>query len=487
MGLPRRSDRHVRAPQGGSAGAREEELGPPSVSAGGLDAARSADPAAPPASGVVEDAETATRLAQDTAGTAEDESAPVSEDARPMSRKERRRLEKRLKRAVEEDRVAGRHGGAVDAIRPFTDDKGRLLPIDGRADRRRTSRFVAAGIGVLLFSVVGIGVYQAVVPHGVDRSEVASIAAKALGQTDFPVERGRGFATGFATAYLSADGSEASERAISYYYTGAINPDKSVGGSEGNSLMRGSGLSYRILIAPSVYEVLQQNGATAVYKVGALVQDQEKGGDGSTQVNPSPHWIFMEISLYYDKDKDRMVAGSNSPSLVAAPSTGAVGDGPAYTPPGTGEKWNGGDKERTLIESGAFGFIDAYAKASPTSHTLLDQYVSTDADVSIFAGMNGEFEPQGGKAESSSQLDIYAGEKGDEVKVLATITWHQVLPGSSGSASSSSSVSRTSTSGYNFTSRYVITMTKKGEKWLVSRFAPYRLVVPEKGGGEPVS
>ena len=136
-----------------------------------------------------------------------------------------------------------------------------------------------------------------------------------------------------------------------------------------------------------------------------------------------------------------------------------------------------------------FGFLDAYGKASPGNHTLLDQYVSPGADVSIFNGFNGEFEVAGG-AESSVNVRLIQGEDASHVRALVSVKWSQVQGGSSGSASGSgasaksgssasgatgSSSGAAGASGYAFESQYVVALVKDGSRWAVERFEPFRL------------
>lgn len=176
---------------------------------------------------------------------------------------------------------------------------------------------------------------------------------------------------------------------------------------------------------------------------------------------------------------------SNSPSLIPAPAVGASADAPAYTDPGTGQAYSGG--EETALRGAVFGFLDAYGKASPGNHTLLDQYVSPGADVSIFNGFNSEFEVAGG-AESNVNVRLIQGEDASHVRALVSVKWSQVSPGASssssrgsgsstGSASSSASSpsSAAGASGYAFESQYVVSLVKDGSRWAVERFEPFRL------------
>ena len=137
-----------------------------------------------------------------------------------------------------------------------------------------------------------------------------------------------------------------------------------------------------------------------------------------------------------------------------------------------------------------FGFLDAYGKASPGNHTLLDQYVSPGADVSIFNGFNGEFEVAGG-AESNVNVRLIQGEDSSHVRALVTVKWSQVQGGSSGSASGSGASTKSGSSasgangssgsstsggsGYSFESQYVVALVKDGSRWAVERFEPFRL------------
>lgn len=394
-----------------------------------------------------------------------------------LSPGERRRLSRVARKSA-------KVGGDLADIGGFVDGKGRVRPLDKRKDRQRGSRvFAWATVSLLVAGLVGGGAYLWV-NKPLTKSDVQGQIDASIHETGFPMERGEAFARRFSEAYVTADGSETSEKALSYFYTGALSKSASMTGA---SLSRPKGGSYRLVGDVNVFEVLPRTAEVSVYKVQMLVVDQQADGDGAATVNPSPHWLALEVSVYYDKAKDMLMIPSNSPSLIPAPAVGASADAPAYTDPGTGQAYSGG--EETALRGAVFGFLDAYGKASPGNHTLLDQYVSPGADVSIFNGFNGEFEVAGG-AESNVNVRLIQGEDASHVRALVTVKWSQVSPGASssssrgsgsgsstGSASSSASSpsGASGSSGYAFESQYVASLVKDGSRWAVERFEPFRL------------
>ena len=407
----------------------------------------------------------------EAAGGASD--APVG----VLSPGERRRLSRVARKSA-------KAGGDLADIGGFVDGKGRVRPLDKRKDRQRGSRAVAwVTLSVLTTVAVGFASYL-VLHKPLTESDVQRKIDASIHETGFPMERGEAFARRFAEAYVTADGSETSEKALSYFYTGALGKSASVTGA---SLSRPKGGSYRLVGDVNIFEVLPRTAEVSVYKVQMLVIDQQTDGDGAATVNPSPHWLALEVSVYYDKAKDMLMIPSNSPSLIPAPAVGASADAPAYTDPGTGQAYSG--SEETALRGAVFGFLDAYGKASPGNHTLLDQYVSPGADVSIFNGFNGEFEVAGG-AESNVNVRLIQGEDASHVRALVSVKWSQVQGGSSGAASGSSAKSGSSASGtggvssgsstsggsgYAFESQYVVALVKDGSRWAVERFEPFRL------------
>lgn len=387
---------------------------------------------------------------------------------------------RRLSRVARKSAKAG--GGDLSGISGFVDGKGRVRPLDKRKDRQRGSRAVAwATLSVLTTVAVGFGAYLWM-NKPLTESDVQGQIDASIHETGFPMERGEAFARRFAEAYVTADGSETSEKTLSYFYTGTLGKSASVTGA---SLSRPKGGSYRLVGDVNVFEVLPRTAEVSVYKVQMLVVDQQADGEGAATVNPSPHWLALEVSVYYDKAKDMLMIPSNSPSLIPAPAVGASADAPAYTDPGTGQAYSG--SEESALKGAVFGFLDAYGKASPGNHTLLDQYVSPNADVSIFNGFNGEFEVAGG-AESSVNVRLIQGEDASHVRALVSVKWSQVSPGASSSSSrgsgsstgsASSSASSSSgvggSSGYAFESQYVVALVKDGSRWAVERFEPFRL------------
>jgi hypothetical protein len=394
-----------------------------------------------------------------------------------LSPGERRRLSRVARKSA-------KAGGDLSDIGGFVDGKGRVRPLDKRKDRQRGSRMFAwATVSLLVAGLVGGGAYLWM-NKPLTESDVQGQIDASIHETGFPMERGEAFARRFAEAYVTADGSETSEKTLSYFYTGALGKSASVTGA---SLARPKGGSYRLVGDVNVFEVLPRTANVSVYKVQMLVVDQQADGDGAATVNPSPHWLALEVSVYYDKAKDMLMIPSNSPSLIPAPAVGASADAPAYTDPGTGQAYAGG--EEAALRGAVFGFLDAYGKASPGNHTLLDQYVSPSADVSIFNGFNGEFEVAGG-AESNVNVRLIQGEDASHVRALVSVKWSQVQGGSSGAASGSSAKSGSSASGtggvssgsstsggsgYAFESQYVVALVKDGSRWAVERFEPFRL------------
>lgn len=394
-----------------------------------------------------------------------------------LSPGERRRLSRVARKSA-------KVGGDLADIGGFVDGKGRVRPLDKRKDRQRGSRvFAWATVSLLVAGLVGGGAYLWV-NKPLTKSDVQGQIDASIHETGFPMERGEAFARRFAEAYVTADGSETSEKALSYFYTGALGKPASVTGA---SLSRPKGGSYRLVGDVNIFEVLPRTAEVSVYKVQMLVVDQQADGEGAATVNPSPHWLALEVSVYYDKAKDMLMIPSNSPSLIPAPAVGASADAPAYTDPGTGQAYAGG--EETALRGAVFGFLDAYGKASPGNHTLLDQYVSPGADVSIFNGFNGEFEVAGG-AESNVNVRLIQGEDASHVRALVSVKWSQVSPGASssssrgsGSGSSTGSASSSASSpsgaagasGYTFESQYVAALVKDGSRWAVERFEPFRL------------
>lgn len=394
-----------------------------------------------------------------------------------LSPGERRRLSRVARKSA-------KAGGDLSDIGGFVDGKGRVRPLDKRKDRQRGSRMFAwATVSLLVAGLVGGGAYL-VLNKPLTESDVQGQIDASIHETGFPMERGEAFARRFAEAYVTADGSETSEKTLSYFYTGTLGKSASVTGA---SLSRPKGGSYRLVGDVNVFEVLPRTADVSVYKVQMLVVDQQTDGDGAATVNPSPHWLALEVSVYYDKAKDMLMIPSNSPSLIPAPAVGASADAPAYTDPGTGQAYAGG--EESALRGAVFGFLDAYGKASPGNHTLLDQYVSPSADVSIFNGFNGDFEVAGG-AESSVNVRLIHGEDASHVRALVSVKWSQVQGGSSGAASGSSAKSGSSASGaggvssgssasggsgYAFESQYVVALVKDGSRWAVERFEPFRL------------
>ena len=166
-----------------------------------------------------------------------------------LSPGERRRLSRVARKSA-------KSGGDLSDIGGFVDGKGHVRPLDKRKDRQRGSRAVAwVTLSVLTTVAVGFGAYLWM-NKPLTESDVQGQIDASIHETGFPMERGEAFARRFAEAYVTADGSETSEKALSYFYTGALGKPASVTGA---SLSRPKGGSYRLVGDVNVFEVLPRS------------------------------------------------------------------------------------------------------------------------------------------------------------------------------------------------------------------------------------
>lgn len=348
-----------------------------------------------------------------------------------------------------------------------TDSKGKKVKVkvsnfDKRKNLRTRYKIATSCVILAALALVGFGVKQTFFPSNAYSDEkVSALIAEKTGSYGFPVNSGRGFVQDFMKAYLSLGGANYKDfqSALGYFYTGenrATNAREfvTVNGAYGQE----------ILIGPSIYSVREISANAANYTVGALVKGQQQDvaapADGA-----SAQWVFFSVNVYYDSEKESFAIAPNSPTITK-PVT-VQSDVPQM------EKIGSGEVDKDLIpelQTSVTGFLEAYAKASPSDPSAVKPFVVNDDKVlRSIGGLGGTFELD----EQTVQITPYTPKEGEtEVKAEVVVFWKSTQVTSTGSSTSTSTDSASS-AGVSYKSFYVFTFAKQSDGgYKITNFKP---------------
>ncbi len=347
-------------------------------------------------------------------------------------------------------------------IIPFGGNKSKRKSSFARAkdfdDRKNTvtlAKALRTFVIIVLLGLFGMGIKNTFFPSYVyTPNDISSIAQQAVGQSGFPMNRGRAFAEQFAEAYLNFNSEDAnSGKVLSSFYGSQSSENK-----DGVVDMNGKN-NQKLLTSPRVFSETAVSPEIATFQVSGLVTDR-KGTEFDKNGNRTSKWVALSITVYYDKDNQTLAVAKGSPQLV--PSYGVADNTtqPQATPLGTGvavpELF---EKMKPTID----GFLKAYGASTSSSHADVDQYVKSNADPSLFAGFGGEYRIKAETVESSNTNIYPSSDKKDnkEWKVDLNISWEDT-----------SSVDARDHLGFN--GRYVMTIVQSSDsKYFVTAFRPY--------------
>jgi len=337
-------------------------------------------------------------------------------------------------------------------VKPFGGRKIKENEFDKRKNIRKNAIVIQWVVISLIVILVGLGVKNAVVPpKTLDEQEVADIAAVTTGVTNYPLEKGKGFATDFMKAYLTINNDEVASKVLGYYYSGSLTVEDDNSNKEATSNYKQT-----ILYGPTVYDSFAFNDYSARYTIGSLVKPGAVEGKAS---GVDPHWVFFNVNVYYNSAADSFTITDDSPTVVPSAEVGNIADLPERQVLGTGEADQGIGES---IKSVVFGFLQGYAESSPADHSSLDQYITDSKDSELIKGLDGEYEFSGemNDAVQFEAFPVDESESPTEIKALTKVRWANKVK-----------VSDQETR-VDYTSTYVMTLQKVGDKYLVSKFQP---------------
>lgn len=366
-------------------------------------------------------------------------------------------------------RAKRRKGGGSEEGLPeeFIDkEKMKIKPFGRRTresidSRKNLKRSVVIFKWIIVISVVSlafIGAYKTFFnAEKIGKKEIESISLKALGETGFPIEKGKGFALDFMREYIEA-GSGVKNN-LGFYYNGSI------GESLPDGLTFGKGFKKKIVGNPVIYEHRTVLPYSANYVVGVTVEvskdDKEDVKDKKTKKEEKPksetRVEFYDVGVYYDKEKDLMFITPESPTVVPSINVGSKGQIPAQKALGDGRS----DTEiQSQVSPTVIGFLEAYSQSSPTNYDKILPFVPKEAPTSLLTGLDGAY-TLGDEPSKSVGIEAFKDESG-KIKVRAEVRWKV----------KSSDPEVLGDLRAEMESVYVITLSNYEEKFLVEKIAP---------------
>lgn len=368
----------------------------------------------------------------------------------------------------------------------------RVGDFDPRVDRKRQVKVRQYAIVGLLGAVFSVGVVNALFDDsGLSQQDVAIIAQKSTGYTNFPKQEGEGFALNFMKAFLNVNSDANASKVLTYYYTGDFADAKggdtsfgqsTSGGSEATATRSGtSSFQQRVLYGPVVYDYNTISDQSGSYVIGALVSQADtsgasgsEGASASSVKNAGSDWVFFNVNVYYDEATDKFAIAPDSPSLVPQVASQKQDQIPQPETLGTGET---SEELNAAVRSTVNGFVQGYSTTNDEDHSAIDQYVVSNPDKELLKGLDSQVSLS--DATNSITYDAYPVEGTNQVKVRTSVVWEDKPEVADNNASSSSkdkkknSNEKTTESKVTYTSRYIMTLEKQSDgRYLVSKFSP---------------
>lgn len=327
---------------------------------------------------------------------------------------------------------------------------------DDRKNTLTAVRIARTGMIILVIGLFGFGVKNTFFPsHVYTKDQIQDFALESIGQTGFPLEKGQAFAEQFAEAYFTLDtNDDNSSKILNTFYGNQLINENALG-----QIVKMGTNKQSIIIAPRTFARNPVSEEIAVYKVATMVTDRENNSfDESGDMNAK--WVGLSITVYQDPNTGELLVGKDSPQLIPAYNTKENSSLPAESPLGTGvSDANVYDSMAPTIN----GFLKAYAVATPTSHSEVDQYVKVDADSELFEGFGGKFFLKDDELSNAGAI-IYPStedENNKEWKIDLALQWHD-------------STNEDNSEGLVYSGRYIMTIEQsKDGKYFVTAFRPY--------------
>lgn len=352
------------------------------------------------------------------------------------------------------------------------------LKSDGAVSEKsaRIWRMIITG---LLVVFVILGAKNALIPpKSMSSADVQQIAMQASGNTGFPLSQGAAIAQAFAQAYIPLSGDSASNAVLANFYAGQkFDPSGNSTVSTIMPLSTDSNMSQQIKAGPFVFSQKAIDDKTANFVIGMLIYQTSNGipivVKGTSNIDYK--WLYLNIGVVYDKDKNTFAIDKNSPSVVAEPSMTSSKDLNDAEEPGDGQTDDEVTKE---AKDTVINFMKAWGQSDQSALSTL---VSKNKTANTMNGLNGVYTLNDDS--SGLQFVAYGKPDGDPYyRGLVTVQWVDKIPADQMSSSMQNANKDTSNtnigdSSVTYTSKYVLKLEKTNDgKYLVQDINPYYYV-----------
>lgn len=361
----------------------------------------------------------------------------------------------------------------------FIDKKKlRIIPLGGKKSKKNKTFIARSGdfdkrnnllatvrifrliIMLVILGLFGMGIYNTFFPsHVYTEEDIANIAKETVGDSGFPMNRGRAFAEAFVQEYLTINSNDSNSNAqLNYFYTGKMNGTGD--GSHDNQRQITGTVNQSVVLAPQVYSEIAASNYSATYYVTALVT----GDNGKTMSDDdntvTTKWVSFAVNVYYNSKKQMMSITKDSPQLIPTYKVGSDNSIPNEAKLGTGTE---DTNMETTLKPTIQGFLSGYGASSSTSHNALNQYVKSNSDVSLYSGFGGQYEYKPNDNYQALVYPVSSSKSNSEWKVDLTATW--------------ADTKTTGSKEIKYTGRYVMSIKQGSDgKYFVTGFNPYTFV-----------
>lgn len=344
--------------------------------------------------------------------------------------------------------------------------KVKASDLDDRKNMATRARIIRIFLILVVLVITGLGIKNTFFPKQIyTPEEIDYLVKTSMGQTGFPLERGRQLAEAFVRDLLNDNkeniGRDA--RLVNMLTGNNVND----GGVSLDFYSKTNGVEQVVLSNPSTYEYDTLTDYLGRYKISTLVASYNEedlktttSGDNAVSVAKAKEnlynmsWVNVNINVYFDKKTGNLSIIRDSVSLLPGYSISDDSNIPPTIDLGNKTK----DEEviptfRPLIN----GYFKAYASSSDKSHEEILQYIPSESDPSLYSGYGGQVELDG-DPESAIRYEPYKTDDPNEWKVAVVVRWKTVSGDS------------------RYTSRFTITVSKSGDKLLVTKILPYTYI-----------
>lgn len=289
--------------------------------------------------------------------------------------------------------------------------------------------------------------------HVFTEEDIQNISLQAMGNTGFPMNRGRAFAEQFTGAYFNVNTEDSNTaKTLAYFYNGVA--DSSTAG-----ITQSGENKQKVLSPPRVFSENAVSENIAYYYVNTLVSSVQ-GEEYNDMGEFVAEWLGLVVTVYFNPETNELSIAKDSPQIIPSYQIGSQTDLPDADVIGTGQE---NSELYEAMKPTIHGFLKAYGLSSPESHVEIDQYIKKQDDPSLYSGFNGLYAPDENDLDSQNIL-VYPATEGDdnnEWKAVITLNW----------VNTRNKESRETNS---YRGKYVMTLEKGSDgKYFVTAFRPY--------------